>query len=89
MAIVLKPEARTQAIASLRQYFRSELDQDIGDLKASLFLDYILTEIAPSVHNSAIESAQLYLRERLVDMEALGSEVEFAYWPKGKSAPRR
>jgi uncharacterized protein (DUF2164 family) len=88
MSIDISPEARTQAIASLRQYFSKELDQEIGDLKASVFLDFLLTEIAPSIHNAAIEKAQLYLRDRLVDLEALSAEPEFTYWEQSRGAVR-
>lgn len=89
MAIELTPEARKQAIASLRRYFTEELDQDVGDLKAGLLLEFMLREIGPSIHNAAIERAQVYLRDRLVDLEAVAAEVEFAYWPKSRGVPKR
>lgn len=86
MAIELPPEFRKQASASIRTFFAEELDQDIGDLKAELVLDFFLRELAPSVHNAAIGKAQVYLRDRLVDLEAVTTEPEFMYWPK--SGPR-
>ena len=89
MALELTPEQRTEAIQSIRRFFTEELDQDIGDLKAALVLDYVLRELAPSVHNAAIETAQAYLRDRLSDLEAIAAEPEFAYWPKGGRSVRR
>lgn len=82
MIITLSEEGRRQAVASLKRYIAEELDQDVGDLKAGLFLDYILTEIAPSVYNSAIADAQTYLRDRVADLEGACSVPEFGYWPK-------
>jgi len=38
--INLPPDARKRAVASIRQYFAAEMDQEIGDLKAGLLLDY-------------------------------------------------
>ncbi len=48
MKIELTDEARKRAVASLRRYFAAELDQEVGDLKAGLLLDFILQEIGPS-----------------------------------------
>ena len=88
--IQLSDEARKQAITSLRRYFSAELDQEIGDLKASLLLDFVLVEIGPSIYNGAITDAQAYLRDRVADLEAVCSAPEFTFWdaPPGKP-PRR
>jgi len=82
MTIMLSEDARSQAIASLKRYLAEELDQDVGDLKAGLLLEFILKEIAPSVYNAAIGDAQTYLRDRVADLEGACSVPEFAYWPK-------
>ena len=81
MAVTLAPEAKKQAIASIRRYFAESWDQDVGDLKAGLLLDYFLTEIGPAVYNRAIENAQAYLRDRVADLEGACYEKEFGYWP--------
>ena len=81
MTITLPDGARQQAIASIKRYFREELDQDIGELKAALILEFFVKEIAPTVYNGAIADAQTYLRDRLVDLEGACSAPEFGYWP--------
>jgi uncharacterized protein (DUF2164 family) len=81
MIISLSDDARKQSVASIRRYFDEELEQDIGDLKAGLILDFFLREIAPSVYNTAISDAQAYLRDRVADLEGLCSAQEFSYWP--------
>jgi uncharacterized protein (DUF2164 family) len=78
--ITLSDSARKQSIASIKRYFADELDQDIGDLKAGLLLEFFLKEIGPSVHNRAIESAQAFIRDRLEDLEGACAVQEFAYW---------
>ncbi len=87
MTISLSDDVRKHAIASIRRYFDEELDQDVGDLKAGLLLDFMLEEIAPSVYNAAIADAQTFIRDRLADLEGVYSAPEFAYWPS--SAVRR
>jgi uncharacterized protein (DUF2164 family) len=76
------PEARKRAIASIRRYFGESLDDDIGDLKAELVLDFFLKEIAPTVYNLAIQDAQKLLQERLTDLDNTLFASEFAYWQK-------
>jgi len=63
------------------------LEQDIGDLKASMLLDYVLKEIGPTIYNQAIENAQAYFQGRVADLEGVCYEKEFAYWtpkPEGR-----
>jgi uncharacterized protein (DUF2164 family) len=81
MQIVLSDNARKQSIASIKRYFVEELEQEIGDLKAGLLLEFILKEIGPSIYNAAIGDAQTYLRDRVADLEGACSVPEFAYWP--------
>jgi uncharacterized protein (DUF2164 family) len=81
MAITLAPEEQKRALASMRRYFAEDWEQEIGDLKARLLLDYFLREIAPSVYNRAIGDAQAYLRDRVADLEGACYEKEFGYWP--------
>jgi uncharacterized protein (DUF2164 family) len=84
MKISLSDEESKQAVASIRRYFAESLDQDIGDLKAALLLEFVLKEIAPSVYNGAIADAQTYLRDRLADLEGACSVPEFAYWERSQ-----
>ena len=63
-------------------YAEENLDEEIGDLKATLFLDFCLREIGPSVYNQAIADAQIYLQERLIDLDGVCKQLEFGYWPK-------
>ncbi len=86
--ITLETKAKKQAVASIRRYFAENLEQDIGDLKAGLLLDYFLREIGPCVYNAAIADAQVFVRDRLVDLEATCYEKEFAYWPPATQRAR-
>jgi uncharacterized protein (DUF2164 family) len=81
MAITLSPDTTKQAVASLRRFFADSWEQDVGHLKAGLLLDYFLKEIAPCVYNRAIADAQVYLRDRVADLEGACYEREFTYWP--------
>lgn len=87
--IELSDDTRKQAVTSLRRYFAAEMDEEIGDLKAGLLLDYILHEIGPSIYNGAIGDAQTYLRDRVADLEAVCSAPEFTFWDAPARPSRR
>ena len=81
---MIKParETKKRLIASIRRYFAEKMNDEIGDLKADLLLDFILQEIGPTIYNTAIQDAQAYFQERTADLEGTCHEVEFSYWPK-------
>ena len=76
-SIVITEDARKQAIAALRQYFAANLEEEIGDLKAGLLLDFILSELGPSVYNQAIADARAFFEERTSDLAAICYRDEF------------
>lgn len=81
MAIELSAEAVKVLRASIKRYVAENLDQDIGDLKADLLLDYVVREIGPTIYNQAIADAQAYFQGRVADLEGVCAQREFAYWP--------
>jgi uncharacterized protein (DUF2164 family) len=87
MPITLSPETTRLLHASVKRYLAENLDQDVGDLKAGLFLDFCLKEIGPVVYNRAIADAQAYFQARVTDLEGVCYEREFTYWAPG--SPRR
>ena len=90
MAITLSPEHKKQLLASIKRYFVEHLDEDIGDLKGGLLLDYCLKEIGPVIYNKAIGDAQAYFQERVVDLEGVCYEKEFTFWaPKSGGRSQR
>ena len=80
MAIELEKEVRGRLIASIKRYFEESLEQEIGDLKAALLLDYVLKEIGPSVYNQAVAAAQARMAEIVDEIDGTCYEPEFGYW---------
>ena len=82
MAIELSKDGRARLIASIKQYFTEELDQDIGDLKSSLLLDFILKEIGPLIYNSAVSDVQARIQEIVSELDGTCFEPESNYWKR-------
>ena len=84
--IELTPIARKDAMSSLQQYCDENLstadgNQPLGELPASLLLDFILEEIGPAIYNRAISDAQARLQLRVADLAGELYLDEFQYWP--------
>ena len=80
MTIKLSKAKKKQLIESIKRYFAEQLEEEIGDLKASLLLDFCLKEICPSVYNQAVIDARAFIEGRLSDLEDTCYEPEFNYW---------
>lgn len=76
-AITITDEARKHATAALRGYVADNMDEEIGDLKAGLLLDFVLRELGPTIYNQAIADAQSYLEERVSDLSGACYHTEF------------
>lgn len=69
MAINLSDPARKALITSIKHYFQTERDEEIGDLAAGFFLDFILEELAPSIYNKGIRDAQASMQRTVTDLD--------------------
>jgi len=88
MPVTLSDEATEKALKSLRRYFAEQLDQELGDLPSRLLLEFVVEEIGPSIYNGAIADAQVYLRDRVADLEGACYMPEFEFWPRAASRRR-
>ena len=50
-------------------YFRDELDESIGDLKADLIVEFFIKQIGPQIYNQAISDAYTFIQDKLIDLE--------------------
>lgn len=82
MSIKITKEDEKVLIASIQRYFTQNMENDIGNLQATLLLDFILKEIGPSIYNQAVSDAQRYMQDKVSDLDANCYEIEFGYWKK-------
>ena len=82
MTIKLNRDVEERLLASLQRYCAENLDEEVGQLKTRLLLDFCLREIAPSVYNQAVLDAQAALHEKIAEIDATCYETEFGYWKK-------
>ena len=82
MAIKLQQEVERRLLTSIQRYCAENMDEEAGELKARLLLDFCLREIAPSVYNQAILDAQAAMQDKIAEVETVCYETEFGYWKK-------
>jgi len=82
MSIKLDKDTEKRLIESIKRFFAETQEEEVGDLRASLVLDFCLKEIGPSIYNKAIADAQAVLQERVADLDGSCFEPENAYWDK-------
>ena len=76
----LEKDTEEYLLGSIKRFFAEEMEEEIGDLKAMLVLDFCVREIGPSIYNQAIADAQAYFEEKTSDLSGVRYEPEFDYW---------
>jgi uncharacterized protein (DUF2164 family) len=49
-------------------YFENERNEELGDLAASMVLDFIIKDMAPYFYNQGVLDAYKYLSDRVEDV---------------------
>ena len=76
MRIELSEERRADLVGAVQSYFRDRHGEEIGELKASLLVDFFVARLGPPVYNQAIRDAHGFLQDKLVDLEGEFYEPE-------------
>jgi uncharacterized protein (DUF2164 family) len=82
MKSTLEKDVEKRLIASIRRYVSENLEIEIGELQSSLFLQFCVEEIGPSVYNQAISDAQTYMQEKALDLDNTCFAIESTYWSR-------
>ena len=80
MSIKLSKDVEERVLTAIKRYVLENFEEELGDLRAALFLDFVLKTMGPTVYNQAIADAQGYLLERASDLETTCYEPEIDYW---------
>lgn len=69
--IELSKEKQQYMISLIKDYFKKEREEDLGDLAAMLILDFIMEKLAPEFYNQGVYDSYKYLTEKIEDLLAL------------------
>jgi uncharacterized protein (DUF2164 family) len=82
MPLKLSPESNARFIKSIKRYFAESMDDEIGDLKASLLLEFFVREMGPTIYNRAVADAQARLQDAVMDLDGSCQQPDPGYWTK-------
>ena len=66
--ISLTKVKRDEMIFTIKHYFLKEREEEIGDLRAGLMLDFILEELAPEFYNQGVSDSYTYMQDTIEDL---------------------
>jgi len=64
----ISKEKRNEMVLSIKTYFSEERNEELGELGASIILDFIIEEIAPVFYNQGVFDSYVYLNDRVEDV---------------------
>ena len=79
MRIELTDERRERMLRSIKKFFATALDQELGDLAAERLLEFFVKELGAPVYNQAIQDARKFLQGKLDDLEGEFYEPDEPY----------
>jgi len=82
MALTLDKDTAERLRTSIKEYFAVHWEQDIGDLKVRLLLEYMLKEIGPTLYNRGVLDAQAQAQEMIGELDGTCHEPEFRFWDR-------
>lgn len=71
--INLSNETRAFMVREIQDYFLNERDEEMGNLAATLFLDFIIEKFAPEFYNQGVFDACNFMKEKSEDL--LGIQI--------------
>ncbi len=64
----ISKEERQDMILSIKTYFYNEREEELGDLAASLILDFIIDNLGSKFYNIGVNDSYRYMNERIDDL---------------------
>lgn len=65
----LKKEEREYVIARVQEYFELERDEQIGELAADQFVQYMMDELGPFLYNKGIHDARQMVEQKVINID--------------------
>lgn len=66
--IKISKEKRDSMLSAIKYHFLKERDEELGDLAASLILDFMIEELAPEFYNQGVYDSQRYMSDRVEEL---------------------
>jgi uncharacterized protein (DUF2164 family) len=68
--IELSDDDKKFLIAEIKDFFLKEFEEEIGDLRADIVLDFILKKAGPKIYNLGVNDSRKWFRDKFEDLDA-------------------
>lgn len=65
---IIDKDKRKMLITQIQDYFEMERDEELGELAASLLLDFFCEKVGPEFYNQGVFDSYKYLHNSLEDL---------------------
>ncbi|MFS0780143.1 DUF2164 domain-containing protein [Bacillus sp. 1P06AnD] len=69
LVIKIPKEEKQDLIQNIQHHFYIERDEEIGELAAENFLDFMVKQLSPHIYNQAIHDAQKTIEQKVISLE--------------------
>lgn len=69
--IKLDKEDKEYIVSQIIEYFEKEKNEEIGNLAATLYLDFITENIGPYFYNQGVKDSIAFMSDKIDDMYSL------------------
>lgn len=69
--IKISKEERATMISSIKEFFLMERDEELGEIGASIILDFFVENLGTVIYNRGIRDSYEYMTDKLEDMLGL------------------
>ncbi|MGL5820225.1 MAG: DUF2164 domain-containing protein [Sarcina sp.] len=66
--LTLSKERNEKIIRDIQEFFLTERDEVLGELAASIILDFILETVGPELYNQGVFDSYKYMSDRVEDL---------------------
>lgn len=69
--IFIPNDRRKDMVAAIKVYFSQGEGEEIGDLRATLILDFVIEKLAPDFYNQGVRDSYQYVKDMVEDVLSL------------------
>jgi uncharacterized protein (DUF2164 family) len=66
--IKLSRDKKEEMITAIKDYFKNERDEDLGELAAGLLLNFIIEDLAKEFYNQGVFDSYKYMNDKIEDL---------------------
>lgn len=77
-------DQKLRLVRAIQAYFRTERDEELGELAAGLLLDFFMEQLAPVLYNQAVDDLQTVLSQKMASFEEDLYALKIPIRPSGR-----